>query len=294
MRPITRIPFIRYSSTLPCSSLNLNVLHKNDLKLDRNGPKLSHSWLKSTRIESKRWQMSYPTFETMKNRYHLSNGSIHLIVGPMFSGKTTELFRLSNRYSLAGKRVVVVKYARDTRYDDLMVCTHDLRKMDAISAVKVNDVWDELIKHDVIGIDEGQFFDDVVECAEQLADMGKTVIIAALDGDFQRKPFPNIATLFPLAEKVDKVNAVCRCGDDASFTLRTVKCNQVEVIGGKEMYEAVCRTCYHEQVALQKKYDEEVKNKDKMSIDKTNVLKRVHSIENGTAPEDLGRKRQVV
>ncbi|CAD5226166.1 unnamed protein product [Bursaphelenchus xylophilus] len=235
---------------------------------------------------------SYPPF-AMKNRYHLSSGSIHLIVGPMFSGKTTELFRLSNRYSLAGKKVIVVKYARDTRYDDVMVCTHDLRKMDAISALKVNDVWSKLIENDVIGIDEGQFFEDVVECAESLADMGKTVIIAALDGDFQRKPFPNIATLFPLAEKVDKVNAVCRCGDDASFTLRTVKCNQVEVIGGKEMYEAVCRNCYHEQVAEQRKHDEMFCKVEQKHVDKG--LKRVHSIENTmTTSEDMGKKRQVV
>lgn len=232
----------------------------------------------------------YPQVQTMKHRYHHSNGSIHLIVGPMFSGKTTELFRLSNRYSLAGKKVCIVKYARDTRYDNVMVCTHDLRKMDAISAVKVNDAWNDLCKHDVIGIDEGQFFDDVVECAERLADMGKTVIIAALDGDFRRKPFPNIATLFPLAEKVDKVNAVCKCGDDASFTLRTVKCSQREVIGGKEMYEAVCRNCYHEQVAAQKSYDKELEKNNKTV---ESPLKRVHSIENTTDLNDF-KKRQVV
>jgi len=174
-----------------------------------------------------------------------ARGLIHIILGPMFSGKTTELFRLTNRFRLAGKKSVVVKYSRDDRYDIGMACTHDLNKMEAISAVSLADVFDELLQYDVIGLDEGQFFDDVVPYAQTLANEGKTVIIAALNGDYQQKPFNNITLLFALAEKIEKLSAVCiSCGNSASFTHRTLKSTKREVIGGGEIYQAVCRSCY--------------------------------------------------
>uniref|UniRef100_A0A183BXS0 Thymidine kinase n=1 Tax=Globodera pallida TaxID=36090 RepID=A0A183BXS0_GLOPA len=114
-------------------------------------------------------------------------GSIHLIIGPMFSGKTTELFRLAQRYILAGRKVAVVKYALDTRYDETHACTHDLRKMEAMRATEMAEAFDELRKFDVIGIDEGQFFKDIVKYAQELANIGKTVIIAALNGDYRQE-----------------------------------------------------------------------------------------------------------
>ncbi|KAL3093213.1 hypothetical protein niasHT_022663 [Heterodera trifolii] len=170
-------------------------------------------------------------------------GSIHLIIGPMFSGKTTELFRLAQRYILAGRKVAVVKYALDTRYDESHACTHDKRKMEAISATKMEDAFEELNKFDVIGIDEGQFFKDIVKYAQELANTGKTVIIAALNGDYRQEPFQNVAMLIPLAEKIEKLSAVCRCGQSASFTFRMSECTKLEMIGGQELYRALCRTC---------------------------------------------------
>ncbi|KAI6239682.1 Thymidine kinase, cytosolic [Aphelenchoides fujianensis] len=165
-----------------------------------------------------------------------SRGSINLIVGPMFSGKTTELLRQCRRHTLAKRKVVVVKYKKDTRYDDVMVSTHDSLKMEGLRAMKLEDVWAKLMESDVVGIDEGQFFEDVVEGAEKLANEGKTVIVAALDGDYQRKQFESIAKLVPLAEKVEKITAVCQfCGHSASFTLRTIMSDVREVIGGGEM-----------------------------------------------------------
>ncbi|KAK0400143.1 hypothetical protein QR680_003375 [Steinernema hermaphroditum] len=148
-------------------------------------------------------------------------GGIHMIVGPMFSGKSTELFRQLNRYELAGKKTVLVKYAKDNRYDSEMASTHDAKKMKALKALRLSDVINTIQQYQVIGVDEGQFFDDIVTISEALANMGKTVIIAALDGDFRREPFPTIARLYSLSEKV-------------------------EVIGGVEMYEAVCRRCYND------------------------------------------------
>src|SRR5690348_9043635 len=87
-------------------------------------------------------------------------------------------------------------------------------------------------------------FPDLVEFCEKMADMGKTVIVAALDGTFQRKPFGNVLNLVPLAESVCKLNAVCMlCQKDAAFTKRTVQDTALEVIGGADKYVAVCRAC---------------------------------------------------
>ena len=104
--------------------------------------------------------------------------------------------------------------------------------------------------YDVIGIDEGQFFNDIAHYCEKWAQTGKTVIVAALDATFQRKPFNSILQLVPLAEKVTKLTAVCTdCAADAAFTARTTKETDVEVIGGSSSYKAVCRNCYEKYAA---------------------------------------------
>eukprot|EP00055_Hartaetosiga_balthica_P007150 m.24196 g.24196 ORF g.24196 m.24196 type:complete len:231 (-) comp5628_c0_seq1:360-1052(-) len=175
------------------------------------------------------------------------NGSIHLIFGPMFSGKSTELIRRMKRYSIADHDCVVIKYSKDTRYGD-GVRTHDSQHLSAVACSKLEEIMDSLDDIDVIGIDEGQFFPDVVSFSETMANLGKHVIIAALDGTFQRKPFNNILELVPLAEKVVKLNAVCmQCkNEEAAFSKRIGAETEVEVIGGTDKYLAVCRECYNE------------------------------------------------
>ncbi|RYG55461.1 hypothetical protein EON66_05245 [archaeon] len=97
---------------------------------------------------------------------------------------------------------------------------------------------------------QGQFFPDVVECSEAMANAGKVVIIAALDGDYRRKPFGRVLELVPMAEKIDKLTAVCMsCFTDAAFTKRTIAATQIELIGGAEAYSPVCRACYLAAVA---------------------------------------------
>jgi thymidine kinase len=100
--------------------------------------------------------------------------------------------------------------------------------------------------YDVVGIDEGQFFPDLLHFVELWANLGKIVIVAALDGTFQRKPFGNVLSLVPLAESVTKLNSVCMmCYADAPFTRRLTSETEVEVIGGADKYIAVCRACFH-------------------------------------------------
>jgi thymidine kinase len=172
-------------------------------------------------------------------------GWIELILGPMFSGKTTELMRRIRRLKVARKRCLIIKYHKDIRYSLEKACTHDGAEIDAVSANNLSEIETE--DYDVIGIDEGQFFKDIVPFCDKQANIGKIVIVSALDGTFQRKPFGFILELIPMAERVTKLTAVCvRCGFEAAFSKRLGNETEVEVIGGSEKYEARCRKCYLE------------------------------------------------
>lgn len=175
-------------------------------------------------------------------------GQLQLILGPMFSGKSTELIRRLKRFQVAKYEVLIVKYAKDVRYDEYGIATHDNQSLPAVSATTLTDLTDKAKNYDVIGIDEGQFFPDI-RWAETMANAGKVVLIAALDGTFQRKPFANILELVPFAESVVKLSAVCmNCFGEAAFSKRTTEEDSLEVIGGADKYMAVCRQCYFSSV----------------------------------------------
>ncbi|XP_077574499.1 thymidine kinase, cytosolic [Stigmatopora nigra] len=187
--------------------------------------------------------MDFP--KVYPNSPRKAQGQIQVIFGPMFSGKSTELIRRVRRFLAAQYTCLVIKYAKDTRYSDLKMATHDKNTMEAVSANSLKDVQLLALRARVIGIDEGQFFPDTVEFCEEMANLGKTVIVAALDGTFQRMPFGNILNLVPLAESVVKLHAVCmQCYQDAAYTKRIGTEKEVEVIGGADKYQAVCRNCY--------------------------------------------------
>ncbi|XP_054712789.1 thymidine kinase, cytosolic-like [Uloborus diversus] len=174
-----------------------------------------------------------------------SKGQIQVIFGPMFSGKTTELIRRLRRYQIAKHECLVIKYANDMRYDSINVATHDRQMIPAVAATTLTDLKNEAEAYSVIGVDEGQFFPDTVSFAEEMANKGKIVIVAALDATFQRKSFGDILQLVPLAENVIKLTAVCKlCFEEASFTKRIGCETKIEVIGGIDKYMAVCRKCY--------------------------------------------------
>lgn len=161
------------------------------------------------------------------------------------SGKTTELLRRTRRFALAQRRCLVVKFAADTRYSECDAATHDGVTHTARSAGVLSELGEDWRDFDVISVDEGQFFPDVVEFAEAAACAGKTVLVCGLDADFRRRPFGRILELVPLSEKVDKLTAVCaECGRDASFTKRVTTDEALEVIGGWEAYRPACRPCF--------------------------------------------------
>lgn len=144
------------------------------------------------------------------------------------------------RYQIALKECVLIKYINDVRYSKESVSTHDQVQQRAIPTDRLEKIAHLVQKYDVIGIDEGQFFPDLVDFCEAAANGGKIVIVSALDGTFQRKPFGDVLRLIPMAESVVKLKAVCMvCCKDAAFTKRITDEQQTEVIGGADKYIAV-------------------------------------------------------
>lgn len=187
--------------------------------------------------------------------YRRSNeGWVEVICGPMFSGKSEELIRRVTRSKIARIPVQVFKPQLDTRYADTEVVSHSAWKVDAQPVVdSIAMVRAVSANTRVIGIDEGQFFDDgLVDVVDNLAATGKQVIVAGLDTDFLRRPFEPIPSLCDRAEYVTKMLAVChRCGGPALYTQRLVRSDDLVVLGAQDAYEARCRMCYDPGEPLQ-------------------------------------------
>lgn len=185
-------------------------------------------------------------------------GWIEVIAGPMFSGKSEELIRRVTRYHLARIPTQTFKPSLDVRYAVAEVVSHSRLSTEAqpvaTSAELLTAVEDRTV---VVGIDEGQFFDDgLIEVAEMLAGAGKNLIIAGLDLDYLGRPFEPIPTLMTRAEYVTKSLAVChRCGGPGLFTQRVVQSDELVVLGATDAYEARCRRCYDPSEASQQQLD---------------------------------------
>jgi thymidine kinase len=184
-----------------------------------------------------------------------THGWVHVIAGCMFCGKTDEMLRLLRRFSIAGRRVVLVKPRLDTRTDAVTVVSRSGVHHEAVPVDSSTEI--DALAHDadVVGIEEGQFFDErLPEAVERLAELGKQVIITGLDRDFRGVPFGSMPRLLALADQVTKLTAICmKCGEPATRTQRLIDGEPAPanspliVIGGMgdETYEARCRL-HHE------------------------------------------------
>ena len=178
---------------------------------------------------------------------HPPSGSLHLILGPMFSGKTSYLMTMYRRYQLAGMNVLLIKYKGDCRYSNTehLLITHDQQSLTAYSLSKLGHLDISLDTYDVILIDEIQFYPDATFYCDKWANQGKVVIVSGLSGDYQRKPFKVISELIPKVDNITHVKAIClKSGRDAPFTMRTVDTKKKKLIGGQESYMAVHRSCF--------------------------------------------------
>lgn len=174
-------------------------------------------------------------------------GSIELICGSMFSGKTEELIRRLRRAQIAKLNVEIFKPRTDVRYDENAVVSHDLNSIQSTPIDNSSSILLLGTNTQVVGIDEAQFFDDgLPDVCNKLANKGVRVIVAGLDMDFLGKPFGPIPAIMAIAESVSKVYAVCvKCGNPALYSYRLVPNDIKILLGEKETYEPRCRICYH-------------------------------------------------
>ena len=173
------------------------------------------------------------------------SGKLELIIGPMFSGKSTELIRRIRRLKVIGSSVLVVKPIIDNRYISNKITTHNYESVECMVLENLKDISDDIVKqYNTIVIDEGQFFNDLKDMVLRWLDFNINIIIGGLDGDFQRNPIGQILDLIPYSDKCTKVNSlcsVCKDGTEAPFTKRTIESTDKVLVGGAESYIPVCR-----------------------------------------------------
>lgn len=175
------------------------------------------------------------------------SGSIEVICGSMFSGKTEELIRRLKRAQIAKLNVEIFKPRTDNRYHDTNIVSHDENSIISTPVENSSAILLLGANTQVVGIDEAQFFDEhLLDVCNKLAIKGVRVIVAGLDMDFAGKPFGPVPALMAIAEHITKVHAVCVCcGNPALYSYRTVLNNSTILVGEKESYEPRCRACYH-------------------------------------------------
>lgn len=188
------------------------------------------------------------TEERRRDRQNSTSGGwVEVIVGSMFSGKSEELIRRLKRASIARQKVQVFKPKIDDRYSIEEIASHSGVKHHSHPVSTSKELLDLLeVDTEVVGIDEGQFFDmNIVNTVNYLANQGKRVIVAGLDQDYTGKPFEPMPQLLAVAEFITKTHAICvKCGATANYSQRTVESESRVEVGAADKYEARCRKCF--------------------------------------------------
>ena len=178
--------------------------------------------------------------------YGERRGWIEVICGSMFSGKTEELIRRLKRAKIAHLKVEIFKPAIDIRFHAENIVSHDENSIQSTPVDNSQTILLLASGVDVIGIDEAQFFDDLLpEVCDQLALAGSRVIVAGLDMDYLRQPFGQMPFLLAKADYITKLHAICvKCGNIANYSYRKSEINKQVLLGEREIYEPRCRHCY--------------------------------------------------
>jgi len=175
-------------------------------------------------------------------------GKLEMIIGPMFSGKSTELIREIRLAKVIEKKVLVIKPLLDDRYENTKIVSHSFESEECNTIDFLYKLDEQVLKYDLIVIDEGQFFPDLKETVLKWVEQyNKEILIGGLDGDFKRKPIGQILELIPYADKCKKISSMCKlCNDGtkAIFSHRITNNNEQVQIGGSESYSPLCRKHY--------------------------------------------------
>ena len=189
------------------------------------------------------------TNNTNCNENNKNTAYLELIIGPMFSGKTSRLVEIYKQCKFCNIPVIAINYSLDTRYDPLLLSTHDQIKIPCIQTVDLQNLLkDDALLNDfqVILINEGQFFTDLYSFVQLMLEQKKQIYVCGLDGDFERKKFGQILELIPLCDKVTKLSSLCslcKNGTPGIFSFR-LTCEKEQTVIGSDNYIPVCRNCY--------------------------------------------------
>jgi thymidine kinase len=205
---------------------------------------------------------------TMNSSYSIqkTNSYLELFIGPMFSGKTSKLVEIYKQCLFCNIPVAVINHSIDKRYDETLLSTHDKIMIPCIQTNKLGDIWVyeenresdsepikrltdsvKLINADVILINEGQFFEDLLPTVKHMLQHNKKLYVGGLDGDFECKKFGQILDIIPLCDKVTKMTSLCsQCknGTPGIFSKR-ITSEKEQTVVGSDNYIPVCRSCYH-------------------------------------------------
>ena len=196
-------------------------------------------------------------------KMHQSASYLELFIGPMFSGKTSKIVEIYKQCLFCSIPVAVINHSIDKRYDNTLLSTHDKVMIPCIQTNKLKDIWYydnvtfdavlhrlddsvKLINADVILINEGQFFEDLLPAVEHMLQHNKKIYISGLDGDFERKKFGQILDLIPLCDTVTKMTSLCglcKNGTRGIFSKR-ITSEKEQTVVGSDNYITVCRSCY--------------------------------------------------
>ena len=188
----------------------------------------------------------------------LQTGYLEIILGSMYSGKTSRLVEIYKQCTFCNISVCVINHSIDNRYDTELLSTHDQIKIPCIKTNKLFDVWSDYIDMEtnvgldkftsasVILINEGQFFPDLEEFVKKILLNGKKVYVCGLDGDFERKKFGQILDLIPLCDKVTKLTSLCSMCKNGTLGIfsKRITSEQIQTVVGFDNYIPVCRSCY--------------------------------------------------
>jgi len=179
--------------------------------------------------------------------------SLTLIIGCMFSGKTTRLLSIADEYRKQGKKIMGINFIKNSRYGNTKITTHDKNTYNFDMEVSVshlnNIILDEFYSMykfaDILIIDELQFYTDAYDfITDSINKDNKTIICSGLNGDFNKKPFKQLYQLIPEADDIIYLNAKCKCGNKASFSRRIIESDEQILIGASESYVSTCRECH--------------------------------------------------
>jgi thymidine kinase len=179
-------------------------------------------------------------------------GYLEIIIGPMFSGKTTKILNIYNQCKFCNIGVVVINHCLDKRYDEELLSSHDKIKIPCNQMTLLSELFNDLnlpnyINSNVILINEAQFFPDLEVSVKKMLHDNKQIIISGLDGDFEQKKFGQILDLIPLCDKVTKYKSLCgscKNGTSAIFSKR-ISLEKEQTVIGSNNYIPVCRNCFN-------------------------------------------------